>query len=311
MTAPGLSPVAVLGCADEEPCAQLVQALRAQGTPVRVLDQRQALRPTTEWGLDTRGQLTGHTVVEGLQQPLCDLAGLYLRPSDDGRLRLGGEQTLQAARAWTRAWAEIAELAPFRVVNRLSAMASNSSKPLQSMCLAAAGFAVPAMLMSNVPAEVLAFEAEQGPLIYKSASGVRSIVQPLDETARARLAAVRQTPTLFQKRLTGTNVRVHVVGHEVFATEIDSEAVDYRYAGRSGLQTALRATRLPQDIEATCRRAARQLSLPFAGLDLMLADDGLVYCFEANPSPGYSYYQNATGQDIAGALARHLAGLAD
>jgi len=311
MNAPGKAPVAVLGCADEEPCALLVEALHAQGTPLLLLDQRQAQRPYTEWALDEHGQLLGHTVVDGRRQSLSDLAGLYLRPSDERRLRSGDAAALQAALAWTQAWTEIAELAPLRVANRLSVMASNSSKPLQSQCLAAAGFAIPPMLMSNEPEAILAFEAEQGALVYKSASGVRSIVQPLDANARARLQAVREAPTLFQKRLSGTNVRVHVVGYEVFATEIDSEAIDYRYAALNDLGTELRATRLPPDLEAMCRRAACQLALPFTGLDLMLEDDGLVYCFEANPSPGYSYYQNATGQDIAGALARHLAGLAD
>jgi glutathione synthase/RimK-type ligase-like ATP-grasp enzyme len=316
---PGRAPVAVLGCADEEPCALLIQALQAQGTPVLLLDQRQRWRARTAWALDgqgrlqgeVQGELLGEVPGEGGPQPLNDLAGLYLRPSDERRLHRGDDAALQAATAWTQAWTEIAELATFRVANRVSAMASNSSKPLQSQCLAAAGFAIPAMLMSNDPDAVLAFEAEQGPLIYKSASGVRSIVQTLDAAARARLQAVREAPTLFQQRLTGTNVRVHVVGQEVFATEIDSDAVDYRYAGLTEQHTALRATRLPADIEARCRRAARELALPFTGLDLMLADDGLVYCFEANPSPGYSYYQNATGQDIAGALARYLAGLAD
>jgi glutathione synthase/RimK-type ligase-like ATP-grasp enzyme len=215
---------------------------------------------------------------------------------------------VQAALAWTQAWVEIAEVADCRVVNRASAMASNSSKPFQSQCLAAAGFAIPPMLMSNDPQAVLRFEDEHGPLIYKSASGVRSVVSPLDAAARRRLAAVRHTPTLFQKCLRGTNVRVHVVGHELFATEIDSDAIDYRYAGRQGGSTELRATRLSPDTEAACRRASDALGLPFCGLDLMLADDGQTYCFEANPSPGYSYYESATGQPIAAALARHLAG---
>ena len=300
--------MAVLGRADEEPCALLLQALQRQGTPAVLLDQGRAQRPPTDWGLDARGQLHGRVSVEGRPYGLQDLAGLYLRPCDDSRLGLR-DAALQCALAWTQSWIEIAELAPFRVANRVSAMASNGSKPLQSQCLAAAGFAIPPMLMTNCPHAVRAFEAEHGTLIYKSASGVRSIVSTLDDAAYARLAAVRHTPTLFQKRLTGTNLRVHVVGDELLATEIDSDVVDYRYAGRQGGHTELRATTLAADSQATCRRAAQALGLPFAGLDLMLADDGQTYCFEANPSPGYSYYENATGQDISGALARLLAGL--
>jgi len=314
--------VAVFGRQTEAPCALLLQALQQQGTPVHVLDPTVGKRAQTHWGLDAHGQLHGQVLVDGRQVDLKDIGGLYLRPVDDRRLGLGQGAALLSAQAWTQAWIEIGELAPWRVVNRLSSMASNGSKPLQSHCLAAAGFHVPPMLQSNDPEAVLAFEAEHGPLIYKSASGVRSIVRTLDADARARLQAVRVTPTLFQKRLRGTNIRVHVIADEVFATEIDSEALDYRYpghvsadlltdaigdAGHSGV-TALRATRLPLDVQARCVAATLSLGLAFAGLDLMLADDGCVYCFEANPSPGYSYYEEATGQPIAAALARHLAG---
>lgn len=303
-----MTAVAVVGRASEEPCRLLIEALQAQHTRVLVLDQLAAQRAPTRWGLGAQGGLIGHARIDGVQHDLQDLAGLYLRPADDARLGLGGGSALQAARAWTQAWVEIAELSPCRVANRVSAMASNGSKPLQSMCLAEAGFAIPPMLLSNDSDAVLAFEAEHGTLVYKSASGVRSIVCTLDAEARQRLHAVRHTPTLFQKRLLGTNVRVHVVGFEVFATEIDSDVLDYRYASAQGGSTELRATRLPPDTEALCLRATRQLGLAFAGLDLMLADDGQTYCFEANPSPGYSYFENATGQPIAAALARHLAG---
>ncbi len=304
-----MSAVAVVGRASEEPCRLLIAALQAQRTHVLVLDQLAAQRAPTQWGLGERGGLLGHTLVDGVQHALQDLTGLYLRPADDRRLGLADSAALQAALAWTQAWVEIAELSRCRVANRVSAMASNGSKPLQSMCLAEAGFAIPPMLLSNDPDAVLAFEAEHGTLIYKSASGVRSIVCTLDADSRQRLPNVRHTPTLFQKRLCGTNVRVHVVGFEVFATEIDSDVLDYRYASAQGGSTELRATRLPPDIEALCLRATRQLGLVFAGLDLMLADDGQTYCFEANPSPGYSYFENATGQPIAAALARHLAGI--
>jgi glutathione synthase/RimK-type ligase-like ATP-grasp enzyme len=299
--------VAVLGLPDDPPCRLLLEALSRQGTPTLFLDQSQRQRPLTRARLVRGHGLVGTVTVDGREHALSSITGLYLRPSDDRRLWPGDAAATQAALAWTRCWIDIAETLRCAVVNRVSAMASNASKLYQSQLLAAEGFAVPAMLMSNQPDAVRAFEAEQGGVIFKSASGVRSIVQALDGHSRARLDAVRHTPTLFQQQLRGTNVRVHVIGCEVFATEIDSDVVDYRYAGRQGGDTVLRATRLSPEISARCVRATRRLGLDFAGLDLMLCDDGRVHCFEANPSPGYSYYQHDTGQPIADALARHLA----
>ena len=52
---------------------------------------------------------------------------------------------------------------------------------------------------------------------------------------------------------------------------------------------------------------ARGLGLPFAGIDLKVAPDGRVVCFEVNPSPGFSYYEANTGQPIAAAVAEYLA----
>jgi hypothetical protein len=300
--------VAVLGLPEEGPTQLLLQALAEAGVCTLMLDQRRFEQTPLDIRINDSGEL-GWAFPAG-QRPVAlhTLAGLYLRPMDELRLWPADPARGQACRAWTQAWVDVAERLPGRVANRASAMASNGSKPFQSQHLAAAGFSVPPMLLSNDPQQVLDFEAEHGPLIYKSASGVRSIVQPLDASAKARLPHIRHCPTLFQKRLQGTNVRVHVVGEAAFCTEIDSDGLDYRYASREGGETALRNTTLDAETRWRCIRAAHALALPLAGLDLMLADEGLTYCFEVNPSPGFSWYEDATGQPISHTLARWLAG---
>ena len=49
------------------------------------------------------------------------------------------------------------------------------------------------------------------------------------------------------------------------------------------------------------------LGLELSGIDLRITPDGRTYCFEVNPSPGFSYYELNTGQPIARAIADHLA----
>ena len=70
----------------------------------------------------------------------------------------------------------------------------------------------------------------------------------------------------------------------------------------------LTPTELPDELGRRCVRLARALDLPFAGIDLKLAPDGGACCFEVNPSPAFSYYESHTGQPIARAVARYLAG---
>jgi glutathione synthase/RimK-type ligase-like ATP-grasp enzyme len=101
---------------------------------------------------------------------------------------------------------------------------------------------------------------------------------------------------------------VHVAGDALFATSADTEVVDYRYAGREGGSLDLQAFELPEDVRARCFAVSSALGLPLCGIDLFRSDeDGSYYCFEANPSPGYSFFQEATGQDIAGAIVNWLA----
>jgi glutathione synthase/RimK-type ligase-like ATP-grasp enzyme len=55
-----------------------------------------------------------------------------------------------------------------------------------------------------------------------------------------------------------------------------------------------------------CVQLATALELPFAGIDLKITPSDEVFCFEVNPSPGFSYFEHNTGQPIALAIARYL-----
>jgi glutathione synthase/RimK-type ligase-like ATP-grasp enzyme len=102
-------------------------------------------------------------------------------------------------------------------------------------------------------------------------------------------------------------VRVHVVGGEAFATRIDSDVTDYRYATRMGGEARLSAVELPDATAERCVALAAGLGLEFVGIDLKITPDGEAYCFEVNPCPAFSYYEANTGQPIARAVARRLA----
>jgi glutathione synthase/RimK-type ligase-like ATP-grasp enzyme len=93
----------------------------------------------------------------------------------------------------------------------------------------------------------------------------------------------------------------------LFATEIRSEAIDYRYASHEDQDVEMVPIELPPTIEARCFALAKQLNLPLCGIDLKLTPQGEYYCFEVNPSPGYSYFQENSGQNIAQAIVNYLA----
>ena len=189
-------------------------------------------------------------------------------------------------------------------MNRSAPNGSNSNKPLQSL-LIAEHFFVPRTCVTNDFETAAAFVEKIGPVIYKSCSGERSIVTELKpgqlEEKRKALAAC---PVQFQERIDGRDVRVHVVGDKTFATEILSGSTDYRYDHNADW----RAARISDDVAEAAVALSKKLGLTLAGVDLRYAEDGRVFCFEVNPSPAFTPYQEITGQRISDEIARQLAG---
>lgn len=305
--------ILLFGIPSEGSQARLVAALEELGIEHRFVNQRRVRSSSIRLHHDGAG-IGGVLEHDGWRVALEDVTGIYLRFMDDRLLpELAGEPDGSPARRASRAFHDIvgqwAEVSDARVVNRYAAMSSNFSKPYQAQLLLEHGFAVPETLVTNDPELVRAFVAEHDRVIYKSISSERSIVQTVDARDLDRLDAIRWCPVQFQAFVPGTDVRVHTVGGEVFATAISSDATDYRYAQRqTGEAATMRACELEPQVAARCTALADGLGLDLAGIDLRLMPDGEACCFEVNPSPVYSYYEAHTGQPIAAAIARHLAG---
>jgi glutathione synthase/RimK-type ligase-like ATP-grasp enzyme len=240
------------------------------------------------------------------------VTAVYFRPYDPRQLP-DVESAGQGSAAWHHAlavedalWVWV-ELTPALVVNRPSAQATNNSKPHQAERIRSLGFEVPDTLITTDPDAAREFWATHGTVVYKSISGVRSIVSFLTPEHSERLEHVSWCPTQFQRYVPGTDYRVHVVGDEVFACEIVSEAADYRYAARQGADVKIHACGVPEDCADRCRKLAAAMELVVAGVDLRRTPDGTWYCFEVNPSPGFTYYQETSNQLIDEAIARLLA----
>jgi glutathione synthase/RimK-type ligase-like ATP-grasp enzyme len=226
---------------------------------------------------------------------------MYARPFSAHQLTPADPRHAQHVERALWTWAE---LTPATVVNRASAMAPNQSKPFQSLSIRRAGFRVPATLITTSPRAARAFWRKHGEVIYKSLSGVRSRVARLRAEHVQRLASVVWCPTQFQEYVPGREHRVHVVGDRVFACEIISDADDYRY---TDTPVELRPCALPSDVADRCRRLVADQQLLVAGIDLRRTPGGEWYCFEVNPSPGFPYYERASGP-ISEAIAHLLMG---
>lgn len=298
------------GIESESPLARVRTALERRRAPAVVLNQRRLVDATCQWRIDG-DRVTGTLAIGDFSVALEDVDAIYTRAIDCtlipevARASAAGQLRARAVHEALITWCNVA---PVRVVNRPAAMGSNVSKPYQAALIARHGFAVPDTLVTNRPELVRAFVDRHRQVVYKSASGVRSIARLVEPADLERLDAIRWCPTQFQRFVDGLDVRVHVVGPRAFATAIDSAAIDYRYARREGHESRLHAVELDEDVAHRCVQLARSLDLPFAGIDLICGDDEIWYCLEVNPSPAFSYFEGETGQPIADAVAAYLMG---
>lgn len=293
------SPLVLLwGAPDEPPIAAVHRALLARSARVALADQRRALATRMRHG--TNGltfTLAGQTVA------LAEVTAAYPRPypflpkvPDDQPARQVAHR--HVARLSYELW-QWAAVTPATVVNRPGPAASNNTKPLQTRIAAHCGFNVPESLLTNDAEAVRAFAARHGAVIYKGGGGTRTFACVLDPHDTARLGRLSTCPVYFQRYVRGVNTRVHVVGTEIFAAEVDSEAVDYRIDPQD-----MRSVEVPGPVAARCLAVTRRLGLLLAGLDLIRTPDGEWYFLEANTSPGFTFFP---GSDwVAAAIARLL-----
>jgi hypothetical protein len=292
------------GVSSDGPLAAVQAALSRRGAPTFHLDQRRTAETALDLRYDQAG-LSGELTVGDERCALAEVGGVYVRAYDtralldadaDAALRkhaLNLESTVQA----------FLDVTPARLVNPAAAMASNSSKPYQAALIARHGFLTPSTLVTTDPAAVVAFRDRHDAVIYKSVSGVRSIVSRLSDEHLDRLDDIAWCPTQFQAHVPGRDYRVHVVGERLFTCKIATEADDYRYAHRQDLAVSITEGRLPEDVAERCRRLAADLGLALAGVDLRRTPQGEWCCFEVNPSPAFTYYEDLTGLPIADAVA--------
>ena len=294
----------LLGIGSEPPVAAVQRELQRLGAPALLLDQRRLVTgDIVVWWSD--GQPGGFVSVDGRRLSLGDVTGVYTRLTTWTELPelVAVPELLPHAQHLHFALESWLEITPARVVNRTSANDSNNSKPYQAL-LIRDYFEVPTTLVTTDPAAAENFVHEFGRVVYKSISGERSVVTAFTGADLARLPLLEHGPVQFQEQVHGTDVRVHVVGDEVFATSVQAEGDDYRY-DPAGAE--MHPVYLPTGVADRCRALTARLGLGLSGIDLRFADDGRVVCFEVNPSPAYTAFEEATGQPVAAALASYLA----
>jgi len=182
------------------------------------------------------------------------------------------------------------------------------------------GFELPPTVFTNSPEEFLEFYLKHnGNIISKVASAAfyrftgtafNRYTQVVSKRDIAYSRSIRLCPIIFQayvpKRV---ELRITVVGREVFAAEIHSQHSnhtrhDWRRYDR--YQTPYFPHELPRDVEQLCIRLVERLGLCYGAIDMVLTPDGRYVFLEINPNGQYLWVEKMTGLPITDAICRLL-----
>ncbi|WP_395245229.1 MvdC/MvdD family ATP grasp protein [Agromyces sp. MMS24-K17] len=184
---------------------------------------------------------------------------------------------------------------------------------LQWTIAAELGFVLPRTIVTRDPARARAFVLEAGAagVITKSlrtrADGVRD-THLLEASDLVALDRVRDVPTLLQEYIEGTDLRVTVVGDEVFTVEVDASADARPWDARRGAgASAIRRTELPGSLGEALVGLVHRLGLGYATVDLRLTPESRHVFLDLAPEGAWMFAERGAGVPITDAVARALA----
>lgn len=284
----------IIGYAGEKTTRHVCAAARAQAVDFDFLDLQQAVESNqvvVEW--DGSGlALTLDERTFDLSEYSGFYSRLYFQPTGSP----SRDASLSEIVAWVNAYLDASSAL---VINRPSCGWSNFVKLHHARELSDVGFRVPRSVITGSPRTARELVAE-GRWVSKPCSGTRSETVLVDEALCERLDSLERTPTQFQEYVEGPDVRVHWLRGECFAVKIrTSSGIDYRYGEGDNWFSQID---VPADVARHCTEFCERARLEFSGLDFKIDASGEWVALEANPMPGFDYYDRW----LDGAISKRL-----
>jgi hypothetical protein len=186
-------------------------------------------------------------------------------------------------------------------------------KAWQLKLAAGIGLRIPRTCITNDPDRARAFAEEEGAAgtVYKAFSATERTwreTRVLRPEEVALLDAVRYAPVIFQEYIPAVvDLRVTIVGEDVFAAEIHSQTTEYKHDFRMAMHdAAIRSHTLPDAVVAKLQALMATLGLVYGALDLRLTPEGDYVFLEINPAGQWLFVEHHTGQPISDAIADAL-----
>jgi glutathione synthase/RimK-type ligase-like ATP-grasp enzyme len=176
------------------------------------------------------------------------------------------------------------------------------------------GFNIPTTLITNDPEQARSFIAAQGydRTIYKSFLATEEEWRETRLLKREELDlidSVCYAPVIFQEYIPAkVDLRITIVGEEIFAAAIHSQKTDYKVDYRMEMSnTLIEPFQLPEDIKQKLRKYMEVLGLVYGAIDMRLTPENHYVFLEINPGGQWLFIEERTKQPITSSFANLLA----
>ena len=207
-----------------------------------------------------------------------------------------------------------------RWMSHPSALWAAEKKPFQMRVAHSLGFAIPLTRVTNDPRVAEQIGASRSLVAKAVSSGYIHSDNGYDAIFTSRvsdsdlreLEGLSLAPVTFQEWVPKrSDIRVTVVGHEVFAAEIlsqgrESSRIDWRATDTADLPHR-RFDLAPGDAQR-CLDLVSRLELSFGAIDLVLDERGTLQFLEINPNGEWMWIEDLVGYRISDAIAGFLTG---
>ncbi len=163
---------------------------------------------------------------------------------------------------------------------------------------------IPKTLITNSADELLNFYKENNKkIICKPVLGgaMTKLITKNDLTG-SKLSTLKSSPVQLQEYIDGVDIRVYVMGDEIFPAEIKANTIDFREDS-----TAIpRPVEIPDSVKNDCKKILKLFKLKYSGIDIRKTKNGEYVFIEANPAPMFIGFEEATKYPITENLIRLL-----
>lgn len=198
-----------------------------------------------------------------------------------------------------------------RWINSPTAYKLARYKAVQLQAARSEGLRIPHTTITNDAGVVRSIYDSGLPIVYKGLGGVRrplTVTRALTQDDLNRVDSIGGCPAIFQERIEARcDIRVTVVGSDLYAAEIDSQSGSSSLDWRLDHTVDFQAHSLDTDVASSLRAVMRRLGLLHGAIDLRLTPEGEYVFLEVNPGGQYLFIELLAGIPITTRMAAFLA----